>query len=88
VATGEILPENERSLQQVSGNNIKRSVLCAFIAYFIVNCKINFKNGLFKISLVMTRLQFFSLTTEKISLATVLAIAHSHSLISELLFSG
>jgi len=42
VATGETLGENETSLQQVlSGNNMKRSVLCAFVTCFIVNCEMN-----------------------------------------------
>jgi len=44
VATGEILGKNETSLQQVlSGNDIKQSVLCAFVACFIVNCEMNKK---------------------------------------------
>ena len=38
VVTCEIFGENETSLQQVlSGNSIKRSVLCVFVASFIVN---------------------------------------------------
>jgi len=62
VVTGEILGENETSLQQVlSGNNIK----LILVACFIVNREVNEKHGLFKISLAMTRPQFFSLAPGK-----------------------
>jgi len=40
---------------------IKRAVLCAFVACFTVNCEMNKKHRLFKISLATTRSQFFSL---------------------------
>jgi len=44
VATSEIFGENETSLQQVlSGNNMKRPVLCACVACSIVKWEINLK---------------------------------------------
>jgi len=83
VVTDEILDylvkmEQVCTLQQVlSGNNTKRSVLCAFVGIvvcFIVNC------GLFKISPATTRSQFFSLVPEKKLCTLILFLADYRSL--------